>query len=121
MESPRLSPCCRIWTRGDTLCISTVVIGEVYAGLEPRDRPQAQAWLPTLEYLDTTAAMAQQAGEWKYAYARRGTTLALTDCLIAATAHGHGALLVTGNARDFPQSEVQKLPLPRPGRAGGQR
>ncbi len=101
---------------GDVLCTSAVVVGEVYAGLLPAHRAAAQAWLPTLAYLSTTVEMAQQAGEWKYAYARRGIPLSLTDCLIAATAHGYQARVVTGNVKDFPMPEIVVLPLPRPGR-----
>jgi predicted nucleic acid-binding protein len=33
---------------------------------------------------------------------RRGRTLALADCLIAAAAVGIGATLATGNPKDFP-------------------
>ena len=99
--------------RGDVLCLCDIVVGEVFAGLLPKDRPAAQPWLPTLAYLPTTAEMAQQAGAWKYDFARRGITLALTDCLIAATAHGHQATLITGNVRDFPMPELSILRLPR--------
>jgi predicted nucleic acid-binding protein len=44
--------------------------------------------------------------------------MAITDSLIAATAIDHAAVLVTGNAKDFPMPEVMLLPLPRPGRRG---
>ncbi len=110
----------RLDAGGDTLCVCDVVVAEVYSGLLQRDWVPAQAFLSGLTYLITTARMAQQAGEWRFAYARRGVSLATTDCLIAATAHGHQAILVTGNVKDFPMPEIQLLPTrqPRPGADG---
>ncbi len=86
---------------GDTLCVSDVIIAEVYAGLRPNDRPQAERLLQACTFLPTSAEIAQQAGEWLYRHARQGLTLATTDALIAATAHAHGARLYTRNPGDF--------------------
>lgn len=47
-------------------------------------------------------------------YRARGLQLPATDCLIAATAHEHGALVITRNVKDFPMPEVTLLPLARP-------
>jgi predicted nucleic acid-binding protein len=107
--------------QGDLLCSCDIVIGEFHAGLLPKDRPAAQAWLPTLVYLPTSAAMAVQAGDWKYAYARQGISLSITDCLIAATADGHQAAIITGNVKDFPQPQLTVLPLPRAQQPRGRR
>jgi hypothetical protein len=101
---------------GETLCTCDVVLGEVMSGLHPHERARANDLLDGLLYLATTPAAARQAGEWRYAYARRGQQLAMTDCLIAVTAADHTAVIVTGNTRDFPMPEVTLLPLPRPGR-----
>jgi len=65
-------------------------------------------------FLETSAEMAERAGDWRYAFARRGVTLAMTDCLIAATAEGHEAGVVTGNLKDFPMAQLRIVPLPRP-------
>jgi predicted nucleic acid-binding protein len=102
--------------QGNTLCLSDVVLGEVYAGLHPQDEADAERFLSTLEYLPTSDTAARQAGRWRYAYERRGRVLSLTDCLIAATAVEHQANLVSGNARDFPMPELTIVPLPRPSR-----
>ncbi len=99
----------RLNAQGETLCVCDVVIAEVYSGLLQRDWPRAQAFLSGLTYLVTAAPMAQQAGEWRFTYARRGVSLSTTDCLIAATAYGHQATLVTGNVNDFPMPEIQLL------------
>src|SRR3990172_9808015 len=88
--------------RDDFLCACDVVIAEVYAGLRPTDREKAQRLLAACYFLTTSPAAARQAGEWRYAHARRGMTLSTTDTLVAATAHAHQATVVTGNTRDYP-------------------
>jgi len=99
--------------RGELLCVSDVVIAEVYAGLKPQDRDKAQKLLTACFFLPTTSEAAQRAGEWRYDCARRGITLSTTDVLVAATAYVHKATLVTGNTDDYPMDEVDLLPLPR--------
>ena len=99
----------------NTLCTCDVVIAEVYTGLTPQERGRAEAFLSALEFLPTSADAARQAGEWRYDFARRGTALATTDCLIAAVALEHQATLVTGNVRHFPMPDLSTLPLPRGG------
>jgi predicted nucleic acid-binding protein len=99
-------------SQGHILCTCDIVISEVYAGLPPNARPTAQQFLSGLQFLPTTEAAAQQAGIWRYEFARRGLTLATTDTLIAAVALEHGASVVTGNVRHFPMPGVTIVPLP---------
>jgi tRNA(fMet)-specific endonuclease VapC len=101
---------------GGELCVCDVTIAEVYAGLNPEDRAQAEQLLSACSFLATSPAIAQQAGEWRYQYRRRGVTISLTDALIAATAHGHQAKLVTGNINHYPIPDVDTLALPRESR-----
>ncbi len=63
--------------------------------------------------LDTDAAAAEQAGDWRFAYRRQGISHATTDTLIGAIALAHGAQVVTGNVRRYPMTGVTTLPLPR--------
>lgn len=70
-------------------------------------------------FLPTSPAIAQQAGTWRYDFARRGLQLSTTDTLVAATAHAHGATIVTGNASDYPMSEIALLLLERAKPEGG--
>ena len=104
--------------QGHTLCTCVVVLAEVRAGLSPREWVTAETLLTSLHFLPASAHAGAQAGDWRYAYARRGVTLSTTDCLIAATAAEHGATIVTGNIRDFPMPEVATVVLPRPARKG---
>jgi tRNA(fMet)-specific endonuclease VapC len=84
---------------GEILCVCDIVVGEVCTGLHPHERSRADALLSGMRFLVTSLAAARQAGEWRYAYARRGQPLAITDCIIAGTAVAHGATLVTGNVK----------------------
>ena len=100
--------------QGHQLCTCDVVECEVFSGLPPAHRPQAAQLLDALAYLPTTRPAARQAGEWRATYKSQGVQLSTTDCLIAATAHEHGAQLVTRNLRDFPMPELTVVPLPPP-------
>lgn len=99
--------------KGDSLCVCDVVIAEVYAGLRPQDREKAHTLVSSCYFLPTSPEAAQQAGEWRYAYARRGITLSTSDVLIAGTARDQQATLVTGEMNDYPMDQVSILPLPR--------
>jgi predicted nucleic acid-binding protein len=66
--------------------------------------------LQIFAFLETTESAAKQAGVWRYAYARQGRQIAITDALIAATAYLNQATIVTGNIRDYPMPEVSLLP-----------
>lgn len=106
----------RLDSGGETLCVCDVVIAEVYSGLLQRDWARGQTFLDGMTFLPTSAAIAQRAGEWRFSFARQGISLATTDCLIAATAHGHQAVVVTGNAKDFPMQELRILSTRTPRR-----
>jgi predicted nucleic acid-binding protein len=99
--------------REENLSSCDVVIAEVYAGLYPNQEEAAADFLPTLQCLTTSQAAAEQAGRWRFEFARRGRTLPVIDALIAATALDRGATIVTANLRDYPMPEVSVLPLPR--------
>jgi predicted nucleic acid-binding protein len=99
--------------RGDLLCVCDVVIAEVYAGLRPNHRAAAAQLLSACSFLPTSVVVAQQAGSWRYDFARHGVPLSTTDTLIAATAHAHEATIVTGNVKDYPMPDVTVLPLVR--------
>jgi predicted nucleic acid-binding protein len=98
---------------GDRLFTSDVVVAELYTGLSSQQEPAAARLLARLGYLSTSLAAARQAGAWRDASARRGVALSTTDCLIAATAQEHGAVVVTGNVRHFQMQGVSIVPLPR--------
>jgi predicted nucleic acid-binding protein len=51
-------------------------------------------------------AAAALSGKWRRQHRARGITLQLSDTLIAASAYLAGAVLATGNVRDFPMPEL---------------
>ncbi len=102
-----------IHRRGGILCVCDIVIAEVYTGVRPQDQERTARILQSYHFLPTLEEMARQAGEWRYTYARRGLTISTTDAIIAATAYGHLATVITGNTRDYPMPEVKLLQLPR--------
>jgi predicted nucleic acid-binding protein len=103
----------RLLAAGDDLCVCDIVITKVFGGLAPHEISATRRFLQSLTYLERSRTAAESAGQWRYAFARRGIQVTLPDALIAATAVEHGATLVTGNARRFPMQRVSILPLPR--------
>ncbi len=104
----------RLNREGDIPCSCDVVLAEVYAGLHPDEQARAEQLLLALEFLPTSPEAARQAGAWKYRYVRQGTTLAITDCLVAAVAAEHDAVVLTRNTRDYPMPEVRTVSLSHP-------
>lgn len=84
---------------------------EIYSGLGERHELRAESLLAVSAYLPASEAIAKQAGEWRYFYARRGIQLSTTDVLIASTAFAYSATVVTRNARDYPMPEIYVLAL----------
>jgi len=108
---PAISLLRRLDEQGETLCVCDVVLTEAHSGFSEQARAEAEGFFASLRYLPTGPEAAIQAGMWRYQYRRQGRQLSTQDCLIAATAYLHGAVLVTGNLRDFPMPEITVLPL----------
>jgi len=89
-------------------CCSVISVAEIHAGMHPEEREVTATLLDGLVILPVTRSIAELAGYLK----RRTKTrrLELADCLIAATALVEGAVLATGNARDYPMPEVTVMP-----------
>jgi predicted nucleic acid-binding protein len=97
---------------GHRLCCCDLTIIEVYTGMRPHERAATERFLGGLHYLPTSRAIAERAGTWCFEYRQTGVTVGLADALISATAHGHGAVLLTANARHFPFPELTVELLP---------
>jgi predicted nucleic acid-binding protein len=102
-----------IHDNGDVLCVCGVVVAEVFAGIHPVDRQTVFNLVSTFHFLTVSIAAARLAGEWRYQHARSGRILSTADMLVAATAHTHGASLVTGNVDHYPIAGLSVVPLPR--------
>lgn len=100
---------------GHELAVCAVSVAEVFAGLREKDRDATTRFLSTLKYFDLSFDVARVAGEYQYAFARRGRALKLTDVLIGATALAQDTSLLTNNVKDFPLPglRVERLPSGR--------
>jgi tRNA(fMet)-specific endonuclease VapC len=111
--APTVSLIRSLFVIGDELCLCDVVVAEVWTGLTRREEPQVAALIRPMTFLPASVAVAQQAGRWRFDYARQGVALATTDVLVASTAVANDATLITANHRHFPMPELSLLPLPR--------
>lgn len=98
---------------GHTLACCPVSVAEVYAGMRHKEEPKTTTLLRSLRLFPISFEVAETAGRLKREYAKRGTTLAIADALIAAVAIDNGIALVTDNAKDFAMPELLLHPLPR--------
>lgn len=97
---------------GDLLGASAITIAEFYSGLT---HDEAVAWeelVSSLAYWDIGVRAAMQAGQDRYRFARQGRIITITDALVAAAARQQGAVLVTGNIKDYPMEDITVFPLP---------
>jgi predicted nucleic acid-binding protein len=87
--------------------ICAVNIDEVLRGIREHERDAAMHLLSGLHIAPLGRAEGTRAGDWRREFARKGIALSQADCLIAAAAVGIGALLATGNPKDFPMPELR--------------
>lgn len=99
-------------SEGHMLGTSCVNIAEIEAGLHPRERKPAAAFLDRLRFLGTSMEAARRAGRYQSTLRARGRTLHTPDALIAGTARAHGAIVLTDNTRDFPMRDI-RVEVPR--------
>ena len=98
-------------SQGDLLACCAINIGEIYAGMHPKEEPGTEQFLRSLDYYETTWAVARKAGLLKRDYSKRGQTLTLPDTTIAAVAIEYDLMLITDNIKHFPMPELKLFPL----------
>lgn len=98
--------------RGDVACTTGVNVEEVVRGLRPNEMVAAQGLFAGLEMLPIGTVEGWQAGTWRREHAARGVTLWQADCLVAAAAASAGAVLATGNPKDFSMDGVEVASWP---------
>jgi len=86
--------------------ICAINIEEVFRGVRPKEADRAKSLLDGCRVAPLGRREGETAGGWRRRYRARGTTLSQADCLIAAAAHSVGAILATGNPKDFPMPEL---------------
>ena len=93
-------------THGETLYASAISAEEIARGIRDTEVDRAQKLIQSLLLVPIESSIAWRAGIWRRDFSRQGTTLAQSDCLIAACATAVSAILVTGNTDDFPMSGI---------------
>lgn len=86
--------------------VCAINIEEIVRGLRPAERDAVGVLLDACKLAPLGRAEGERAGEWRQRFATRGITLSQAGCLVAAAAVGVGAVLATGNPRDFPMPDV---------------
>ncbi len=102
----------RLAQEGHILGVCCINVTELYAGLREHEKAAAQKLIENLTYFDVTPEAARKAGEYIYAFARKGITLSTSDVTIAALAVANRAVLVTANVDHYPMPDVQLMELP---------
>jgi len=97
---------------GHELCITALNVAEVYAGMRPQEERGTDEFLVSFPCLIINHSIARRAGHLKAQWARKGRTLAIVDCTVAAAAIENQCTLVTDNRKDFPMPELPLYPLP---------
>jgi hypothetical protein len=95
---------------GDDVYACAINVEEIVRGLAPREEAAARRLVEGLRIAPLDGEAGWRAGEWRRTYAKRGRTLSQADCLIAAAAAAVGAVVATGNAKDFPMAGVEHWP-----------
>jgi predicted nucleic acid-binding protein len=104
----------RTLIRDSVMLLTTAInVEEITRGLRPREAHAAESLFNGLLVLPIRRLEAGRAGGWRKEYAERGITLHQADCLIAAATHEVGAVLATGNPKDFPMIPIEEWPVGR--------
>ncbi|MBI0474041.1 tRNA(fMet)-specific endonuclease VapC [Sphingomonas sp. MA1305] len=96
----------RFNAEADGLCISTVVLTELYHGAAKSARPvenraEVERFANRLAVLPFDEAAAAHAGDIRAALEAEGRPIGGYDVLIAGHARSRGLIVVTGNLREF--------------------
>jgi len=95
-------------SKGD-LFISVISRFETIRGMFEQEKQATFSLLDSLETIDVTIRIADQAGEFVRSWRARGVTFDDADALIAASALRHDLTLVTTNPKHFPMPELTVL------------
>lgn len=103
---PAVSRVAALRDAGDIPATTAINVEEIVRGLRSEESAAAARLFSGLVVLPVDSRAGWQAGQWRRDFAAQGITLWQADCLIAATAMVGGAVLVTGNPKDFPMPEL---------------
>lgn len=93
----------------DDVGTCAITVAEFFSGLSPIDHQTWRTFFEGLDFWPIESDVAIRAGNYRYAFARRGTALSIPDTVIAAVAASMNAFLVTANDQDFPMTDISVL------------
>jgi len=96
-----------IGIRGDIAGCCCINVAETYTGMKDKEKEKTDKFIESLYYFGVTKEIATLAGKLKQKYVKKGTTLATTDVIIAATAITCGLILITKNVKHYPFPELK--------------
>ena len=95
----------------EEVALCAITVGEVFSGLSEKNRKQWTDWLFALPYWHIDWSSAMQAGIDRKEASEAGTTLSVTDSLLASLARQQDATLLTSNIKHYPMKDVRVLSL----------
>ncbi|MBI4991185.1 type II toxin-antitoxin system VapC family toxin [Candidatus Gottesmanbacteria bacterium] len=101
----------REWIEQKTLTLSVVVVAEFLTQATTKEEKTFEALIDQFGSLPIDTTIARIAASYRKSFLKTGYKLKLPDCLIAATAKLHNAILVTFNTTDFPMKDIKKIQL----------
>lgn len=104
----------RLTEEGDLL-ISAMTRLDIVRGMRDREQGATLELLDSVETLNVSSSVADQAGELIRFWKTHGTTIGDADAIIAASALQNSLTLVTTNPRHFPMSELVVLQVDEQG------
>jgi predicted nucleic acid-binding protein len=96
----------------EPLAVNAISVAELYSGIADADLAATQRVMSAFDYWPIDEPTARLAGSYRYRYARLGTSLSVTDVVMAAHAVRRDATLITSNLKDFPMPELNVMHLP---------
>lgn len=100
----------RFGAEADSLCISTVVLFELFYGANRSNRPahhrtEVESFADRLQVLPFDALAADHAADIRAVLTKKGKPIGSYDLLIAGHARSRGLIVITGNLREFSRVE----------------
>ena len=90
--------------------VSAITVGELFKNVRgDEEARKIDSMTSALPVLPVTQEIARQGGLFLKQYAN-SHGCGLLDCFIAATAHWHGAILISFNIRHFPMLPTARVP-----------
>ena len=90
-----------------TIYCSVITVAEIYAGMRDHEQKKTEELLDSLNIIDVTREIAEKAGSYKNRI--KSQNFEIDDCIIAATAFSKQAVLVTGNGKHYPMTDIEKI------------